>query len=31
MNVRKTPHAQKLEGFVTMLEKSLPDFPEGKA
>ena len=31
MNVRKTPHAQKLEGFVTVLETSLPDFPEGNA
>ena len=31
MNVRKTPHAQKLEGFVTVLETSLPDFPVGNA
>ena len=29
MNVRKTPHAQKLERFVTMLERSLPDFLVG--
>jgi len=31
LNVRKTCHAQKVEEFVTMLEKSLPDFAVGNA